>query len=198
MQSVNFYLEEYRPKPLSFDTRFATLLFIILLILFIASGIIQSTQLTKLKQINQTKKQELATLQEKIISMQKELANRRKVDSIDDLLASKQNSLNSYRKILSQVGNPKQQKHTNYSLILQQLSEQPANSIWLTEIKINQQSLSLQGSSTESTAIPIYIDQLKEAATLKRHFDELKVERDHNNGSLINFSLMNGRLSHEE
>jgi len=197
MQSVNFYLQEYRPKPLTFDSRFALLALVATLILFIGFGVFKSSHLTSQNEQLKQKQAELKKLQADQIVIQQQMRIANEKASIDEQIANRQRSLTSYRKILANMQQPGTQEITPYSLILQQLSEQKSRMVWLTQININAQSLSLQGSSTKTDAIPRYVESLKNSDSLKRQFDELKVERDEKDSRFVNFSLTNGRLSND-
>ncbi|TQV71996.1 hypothetical protein FLL45_17655 [Aliikangiella marina] len=195
MQSVNFYLEEYRPKPLSFDSRFALLALVASLIMFIGFGIFKSNHLHSQQQQLSLKQAELKKLESDQLVIQQQMRTNNEKASIDEKIATRQKSLTSFRKILANMSQPGTQVSTPYSQILQQLGEQKSQSVWLTQININSQSLSLQGSSTQTEAIPHYVELLRNSESLKRQFDELKVERDQSDSRYVNFSLTNGRLS---
>jgi hypothetical protein len=195
MQSINFYFEEYRPKPLSFDHRFATLVLAISVVMLVVLGTIKSSHLSQQKQAVVTKQADLVKLQQEVVKLQQQLAKDQPAESLDALIIQQQMSLASFRKILASMQQPDVLQPVGYSQILHQLGEQKMSDIWLTQIRINAQLLSLQGSSFKSEAIPEYVDLLKNASALKRQFDELKVERDQQDTQLVNFALLNGRLS---
>lgn len=197
MQSINFYLEEYRPKPLSFDSKFAALAMGIALVMMVVIGVIETTHVSKLEKQLKEKQVELKQISDQVVKLQKQMAESGQVESIEAKIAARQLSLNSYRKILANMSQPTSQTSTRYSEIMKQLGEQKGASVWLTKIQIAAQNLSLQGSTLETKAIPAYVEELKNSATLKRQFDELTVERDAENDRLVNFSLNNGRLTNE-
>jgi len=197
MQSVNFYLDEYRPKPLSFDHRFALFVVGLSLLGMLTIGWIQSQQVDTLaQQINDTKKFQ-ETLQEQIKSIEAKLAQDTEIASLQQTLLVRQDELSRYRKVISLVKSPLDAKRPDYSQIFLQLADQKKQPVWLTRINIQSQDVSLYGATTKVDAIPLYVDDLKSANALKRHFDELKIERDEQNSWLINFELLNGKLINE-
>ncbi len=198
MQFVNFYLDQYQPKPLSFDSRFAGLTLCLIVAGCIVNGLIGSSRVNELKLVDAQKKSHLLTTQQQVIALQKKLAGKKKVKNLDALLIRNQQELNSYRKIVTRLSSKNQVNHFDYSLILKQLSELPAQSVWLTEIEMNQQNLNLHGRSTNPESIPLYVDHLKAARSLKRHFDELKIDRDSTDNRIVNFSLINGKAANEQ
>ena len=195
MQSINFYFDEYRPKPLSFDSRFAGVVIAVSLVMMVIIGLIKSNHISKQEQTLATKQKELKAIEQQVVALQKQLVSGYKAESLDNQIVKQQKNLTSYRKILANMQQPAALQSTKYSQILAQLGEQKGTSVWLTKINIQAQNLTLQGTTVDTQAIPLYVDLLKNADTLKRQFDELKVDRDPENSRLINFSLINGRLS---
>lgn len=197
MQTVNFYLKEYRPKPLSFDSRMAGLTVAIFIVIIIIYGVNDNNQLLELRKISSVKKSQLEALQEDISLYQKELSVQHNKESTNTQLNNYQNELNSYHKLISIVKNPLEKKSLNYSVVLMQLAALTNQSVWLTKIELDKNQLNLYGSSMHVEEIPIYVDQLKKSGALKRQFDELTLERDDNNFKLTHFSLINGKLIYE-
>ncbi len=195
MQTINFYFDEYRPKPLSFDTKFAALLLATVTIALLFFGFFQSQQVKQLNQLLLQKKASVTKSQSDLIELQKKLKVDESIIEIDEIIRKKQSTLNSYRKILAQVGISQQEQFT-YSEILQQLADHPSDSVWLTQISINLQQLSLYGSALEPKSVPDYIEQLNSGKALTRQFDKLEVVRDQQNDRFVNFSLLNGKVSH--
>ncbi|MGX5172411.1 PilN domain-containing protein [Aliikangiella sp. IMCC44653] len=193
MQHINFYFDEFKPKPLSFDSRFAGLVFIVVLIGVTAFGFTQQRQAENLAALKIQKQQDLTVTQTQLLELQKRLSQSTDIMSIDDKLAKQQQTLNSYRKILAQVGDLETQQF-NFSEVLQQLAKHPSDTVWLTHISLDRTQLSLKGSSQDTAAIPTYIQQMNSLSALVREFDSLEVLRDEENVGLINFNLTNGRL----
>jgi len=195
MQSVNFYFEEYRPKPLTFDSRFASLALAVSVVMLIILSTIKSTHLSQQEAILANKKAEKSRVEAELIALKKQMAQNNQLESLDVQILTQQKSLTSYRKILANMQQPDPASKTLYSHILAQLGEQKTAKIWLTQINIKAQNLTLQGSALETDAIPHYVALLKDSSALKRQFDELKVERDEDNSRIVNFSLTNGKLT---
>ncbi|MGX5200341.1 PilN domain-containing protein [Aliikangiella sp. IMCC44632] len=193
MQHINFFFDEFKPKPLSFDSRFAGLVFIVVLIGVTAFGFTQQRQAENLAALKIQKQQDLTVTQTQLLELQKRLSQSTDIMSIDDKLAKQQQTLNSYRKILAQVGDLETQQF-NFSEVLQQLAKHPSDTVWLTHISLDRTQLSLKGSSQDTAAIPTYIQQMNSLSALVREFDSLEVLRDEENVGLINFNLTNGRL----
>ena len=198
MQTINFYLDSYHPKPLSFDSRFALIAITVSFIGFLLFGWIQENQVDDLKQTlaarNQQSKQQL----EQLSLINKELGSQSNIKNLQQELIASQKELSSYRKIITTFNMPITQKPIHFSQIMNDLSLHTVDSLWLTKISIQAHNLSLKGSTTKAEAIPVYVNKLKQANSLKRYFDELKIERPEDNKSssqhLIKFELLNGRL----
>ena len=195
MQNINFYLEQYHPKPLSFNHQFAILTLFLSLLGMLTIGWSQSLQVAQLNKTLKLKQQQSSHIEQGILSIQKQLSEQSVTKDWQVKLNSKQEELNNYRKIISQVNLPIFKQSANYSRILEDLTLQSTNNVWLTRINIQSELLSLYGSSNNSNSIPIYIDQLKQTASLKRYFQELKIEQDSENPNIGNFSLLKGGVT---
>lgn len=198
MQFINFYFEEYRPKPLSFDSRFAAIVLLISLISVLILGWLESSEVDNLQQQLQAKKDQVTQLQQQISIIQKQLSRNSAINDLQRQLESGKKELNRYRKVIDLVKTPIAHQMVPYSQILTDLTEQKNDSVWLTKIEVQAENLSLHGTTTKADAVPLYVDGLKQSRTLKRYFDELKIERDEEDKRLINFQLLNGRLINDQ
>lgn len=194
MQRINFYFEQYHPKPLSFDSRFAGLIILISALGFLSIGWIESKKLNDLNQRFIDRQEQLSELQNNIVIAQKKLSKKIRKNDIQESLAVAKQDLIRYKKLSSIVNLPIKKMMINYSQILSDLSNKLIQSVWLTQINISENHLNLKGSSTNTESIPEYINQLKKSDSLNRYFDELKIERNQNNSLLVDFQLINGQL----
>ncbi len=197
MQRVNFYFSEYHPKPLSFDSRFAGLILAIVLISLLLWGLVKSNQLKQSQQALNLKKQHVSQLESNILLAQKELAHKLNHQELPEKITSAQQELNDYKKLTLVINQPIQPPAMKYSDILKDLSKSTIDSVWLTEINIQSQSLSLSGATTNKTFIPDYVSRLNQSTSLKRQFDELQIERGHSNDRIVSFKLLKGKLINE-
>lgn len=201
MQTINFYLDSYRPKPLSFDSRFALVTIVVSLIGLLVIGWLQSNEVSDLQQRLVLRKTQSDSQQQQLIAFQKELKTHAAIQDLQKKLIASRRELSSYQKIINMVNLPVTSIPVDFSKILSDLSKQTVDSLWLTKISIQAHNLTLSGATTQAKLIPLYVDQIKQAHSLKRHFDELKIERPNegtdNNSQLITFELINGRLINE-
>ncbi len=198
MQLVNFYFEEYRPKPLSFDLKFAILFVTTVIVVLIILGSVQISQLTNIMEQAAQKKQQYDQIVKQTSELQKGLANRRKAIPLEAEIQSYQKRYNQYQKAFAALNISDDEANPfKFSHVLTALTKQKIQQIWLTEIAIDPINLSLYGSSTHRDAIPDYVSNLKEHDTLNRAFDELSLKQNNTNKNIIDFSLINGRKINE-
>ena len=197
MQHINFYFDEFRPKPLSFDIRFSAAVISIVVFGMLVIGILQHQKLQEFEQLQQEKASQAAKLNEQVKQLQQTLKQNREVQNIEKEHAYHQAQLQQYQHALNVLSISGQDSFDPFSEILADLSDRKADSLWLTQINIDGVNLSLLGTTTKAKSIPLYVDDLKNAVTLNREFDELKILRDEKNKRLINFELVNGRKIYE-
>ncbi len=193
MQFVNFYLEEYRPKPLSFDLRFAIAIVAIILVGLAVIGAIQNQQVAEARNRLTEKQQVAAKLLEETQVLQKQLAKRKDVQTLEREILVYQQQLSRYQKAIANLHLADKAETDNFSQVLSALSEKQIDAIWLTKIDIDAKNISLYGSTTKRSAIPDYVANLKRDTTLNRVFDELTIKENQDNRRLMDFSLLNGR-----
>ncbi|MCW8875612.1 MAG: hypothetical protein OQJ89_08725 [Kangiellaceae bacterium] len=197
MQHINFYFDEFKPKPLSFDIRFSAAVISLIVIGMLVIGILQHQKLLEFEQLQQQKAKQAAALNEQVKQLQHTLKQNRTVQNIEKEHAYHQAQLQQYQQALNILSVSEQDSFDPFSQILADLSERKADSLWLTQINIDGVNLSLLGTTTKARSIPLYVDDLKNAVTLNREFDDLKILRDQENKRLINFELVNGRKIYE-
>lgn len=197
MQLVDFYFDEYRPKPLSFDLRFAGAIILVVVAGLVAIGIIQTNQISEYQDSLVKKQVEFKTLSEETLKLQKKLAESRDFQELDSAVARQTETLNQYRKAFANLNLPDQGNTEKFSQILDSLSERKVNAVWLTKIDISQQNLSLFGSTTKRDSVPLYVEDLKNATSLNREFDELSIRQNEDNKRILDFALINGRKINE-
>ncbi len=197
MQFVNFYFDEYKPKPLSFDFRFACVFLSLVICGLLLGGYLQERRLTSLKQSVTTRQEQLVSLEGKVKALREKLNASQNTENLEQQLIFYRKRNQQYQLALSKL-NLKQQEENSISEILKALGERNPDALWLTEINISPHNLTLHGSTTKSGAIPIYIADLKNAAALNREFDELSIQRNPENKQLLDFILLNGRPTHRK
>jgi hypothetical protein len=193
-QSIDLYLDEFKPQPLTFNSVFAAYTTAALIILAIAFGVWQEHQLTQLENRKLAAENRYKQLQEQFERSEQSLAQLQESDNSSQLLAQKQAELLALNKIVSQLKRRELQNEIPYSAILQALEALDLKRIWLTEIVVDEGVLSLKGSTTRREQIPRYIEALSMHKPLKRKFAEMHIEQDSQRQNLYHFDLKNGAL----
>jgi len=194
-QSVNFYLDQYKPKPLEFGFKFATSVAAVFVLTFFGYGYIQNQQLAQITLQLTNNQSKLEQMQESIKKIQKQRGKNQSIENIQKRILRKQKELVSSKKLLANVINKETVKPVNYSQVLDALSQQKVKFIWLTKIDLYPESINLTGQTTNPTAIPNYIASMASNDVLSSEFEEFKIERDVNDQRIVNFSMNNGRYN---
>jgi len=192
-QSVNFYLNQYKPKPLEFGFKFASSMAAAFMLSFFGFGYIQNQQLAQLNQQLSDNQSELTKIQFIIKKLQKQREKKQSPENIEKRILRKQKELISSKKLLAKVINKKPTKPVSYSSVLSALSQQKINSLWLTKIDLYPETINLTGQTTNPSSIPNYISSMSDNEVLNSEFKEFKIERDENDSRIVNFSMNSGR-----
>jgi len=195
IQSVNFYLNQYKSKPLEFGFKFATSIAAVFMLVFIGFGYIQGQEIDHLNQQLTHNKKELIKTQDSIKKIQKQRSKNNSLENIQKKIIKKQRELVSSKKLLAKVSNEKHVKPIKYSSVLTALSQQNINSLWLTKIDLYPETISLTGQTIDPSSIPVYISHMADNDLLSSEFEDFKIERDKDDYRILNFSMSNGRYT---
>ena len=106
MQYINFYLEEFRPKPLSFDIKFSAAVIGVVVLGLIAIGIVQQQRLSERKAIQFAKQEQVDKLILQVNELQQSLKNNRQFQDIENQHAYLKGQLTQYQKAISALAIP--------------------------------------------------------------------------------------------
>jgi len=191
-QSVNLYLPQYQPKPLEFGFKFASSVAAFVLVGLTVYGYIQESEQQTLNSQLASEKILLEKTQTSLNQLNQALAKEHNIDNINQLIIKRQKELIASRKLLAKVSSRPDSKPVSFSKVLIALSKQKADKLWLTNIDLYPDSISLRGLTTKPNSIPIYINNLAKDALLSSQFDDLTIERDKQDDRFVHFFMKNG------
>lgn len=197
-QTINFYLPEFHPKPMEFGFKFAASTVAIFVLGFIAFGMVQNIEHNQINDQIESQKQALNNLEKEVNLLNSGLRTKDKTLNLDKEIVKKQRLLASSQKLLMEVGQKSSVTTPKYSDVLVELSKQKTPSLWLTQINLHPNMMSLHGVTTKTESIPKYINTMSKNEKLSSKFENLIIERDKENSSFINFSMTNGRFNNEQ
>ncbi len=194
-QWIDFYLPQYRPKPLEFGFNYAAGICFVAFLGFIGYGMLQSSEISQLENQLAQSKQKVNQTQASLEQLSKRLGVQTSLKDLDSTINQRQAELAASRKLLNKVEQTAPSEPILYSQILAALSKQPAKSLWLTQIRLTPTTIDLAGQTTLPESIPSYINEMSKSAVLASRFDDLKIERNSENTKLVKFEMTNGRYN---
>ena len=188
---VDFYLSEFKPQPLEFDFKFSVVATLLMGVGFVSYGFVLNDEIDLLnKQLSQESKK-LNHIKSTIQTLNLK-SNNRIHNNIDAEIINRQNELISIKNLLKNISSNLTDKPVSYSLVLEKLSKQNIESLWLTNISLTPTSINLGGATTNPNSIPNYIDNIGQKSSLNSQFENLLLERDGDQSQIINFNISNG------
>lgn len=194
-QWIDFYLPQYRPKPLEFGFKYASGICLVACLGLIGYGVLQSSELAQLENQLSQSKQKVDETQSSLAQLSKRLGVKNNQQSLDSTINQRQLELVASRKLLNKVEQTAPSKPILYSEVLAALSKQTAKSLWLTSIKLTPNTIDLTGQTTLPESIPNYINEMSKSAILASQFEDLKIQRSAENTKLVQFEMTNGRYN---
>jgi hypothetical protein len=191
-QQINLYQEQFREKPVTLPARQMAIIVICLLAVMTAiSG--------GMGGLNQQAAQRQAELSSRTAALRQandQMQARLAAQAIDPALAAgveeAAGQLQARQKIMQWMEKSQESLVVPFSALLEGLSRQHVQGLWLTYIGIGSggQDLHLQGSSLDPKLIPDFLGRLKnETAYAGREFRKVMMRADENNPQVLNFAL---------
>ena len=194
-QWIDFYLPQYRPKPLEFGFKYAVGICLVAFAGFVGYGVLQTSELNQLENQLGQSEQKLKETQASLDQLSKQLGVKDSLQNLDSTINQRQAELVASRKLLNKVEKTAPSKPVLYSEVLSALSKQTAKSLWLTQIKLTPSTIGLAGETTIPESIPNYINEMSKNTILASQFEDLKIQRSTDNTKLVQFEMTNGRYN---
>lgn len=167
MQSVNFYLDEFKPPVVVFPLYQAVILSVVLVVSGIGLVIYQYQQWRVAEQgYKATYEQQLA-LEIEVNELNETLPKQDKNPLYALQLTQSQQQLAVKRQILSMLQADKARFASGFSAILEALARQISSALWLDKIILAQDKVQLEGYLTDSPALFAFLQRLGGEAGLQ-------------------------------
>ncbi|GAB5381694.1 MAG: hypothetical protein Alis3KO_35770 [Aliiglaciecola sp.] len=160
---INFFREDLKPKIVLLNLNFVVALSL-LAVLVIVGGWVWANM-----QVNNSNRQVdelLASVKQKkaLVDTLIEAKDSRTQDmSIIAAIEAHQQELNVKKTILEELGSRESQRSNGFSALMTDLASHHQPSLWLTNIRLDERKLYLQGTATDSEALPRWVNKLAQA-----------------------------------
>lgn len=191
-QQINLYQEQFREKPVALPARQILLIVACLL----AGMTVASASLAWSNHQAAGRHAELssriATMKQANDLMQAKLAGQAVDATLEQGVTDAARQLQARQKIMQWMEKSQENLAVPFSALLEGLSRQHVEGLWLTYIGIENggQDLQLQGSSLDPKLVPDFLGRLKnETAYTGREFRKVMMRADEDNPGVLNFAL---------
>lgn len=198
MQQINLYLPEFHPRKeiLSFPQMLMAIGGIVLL--FVAYGMWQSSNLSIIEQQIAQEKNMLEPLRVQQKELDKLLANRPDEKRVDSDIESLQNEVDLKSKALEVLKGSDISASKGFSLLLEELARNKNKNIWFTDITVKNDVLLIKGQTLDPKLISEWIESTEKQQALGRQFAAIDIQRNENNSRVFEFELSGGVLTSHE
>lgn len=185
---INFCQDNLKPKIelLNLNFTIATLVFSILLIIAISTSL--NYQHTKVQKSVDNLTVDVEKKQELIKSLIEANEARTQDPAIIARIEKSLKELNSKKAIIDELKARETQKSNGFSSLMVDLASNHQPALWLTNINLDERKLYLEGTTSDSSALPKWVNQLGQAAYFNgKDFAGARMFRDDN--QMLNFVL---------
>lgn len=191
-QQINLYQEQFREKPVVLPARQMLLIAAGVLVgmTVISAALAWSNQQTAGRHAELSSRTE--TMKQANDRMQAKLAGQAVDLALAQGVADAARQLQARQKIMQWMEKSQENLAVPFSALLEGLSRQHVEGLWLTYIGIENggQDLHLQGSSLDPKLVPDFLGRLKnESAYTGREFRKVMMLADENDPGVLNFVL---------
>lgn len=175
---VNLYTEAFRPAPLRLG-RLAMLASIAFLVLAIgAHGALLQWRNRDLSAQYQLLQAEGEQLEARMLALSKRLEQRTEDQALLLAIERESRSVNGKRQLIAYLGSGQLLVENRFSILMQALSENHLEGLWLTRVRAEGQHLMLDGRSLSEELVPRWIRQLSQQKGFHgRQFGQLEMRQ---------------------
>ena len=167
MQQVNLYQAEFKPKVVILTAWQMLLVALFLIVIIAISGFFSSRHFNEVDTEFSSKQQQLNSRKQQANNLQQEVLRYAEQPLLKAKQASLQKQLKQQEAILKHLTNDNSGPQPGFSPVLASLSQQHLDNVWLTSFSLRHggSSITIHGSSSQSSLIPEYIDSLAKSAS---------------------------------
>ncbi len=189
-QQINLYQERFQDKKLLFSARqFGSLLFLLLVSIGLWSAMIQM-DLDRASQQNLAIKASQEKITEELNAANAELTRLLADNRADQEIAGISREIGARKKVLSFVDANRFGSGQGFSSYLVALSSLHVNNVWLDEITLGENYVSLSGSALNADLIPEYFNRFSEQPIFQgNRFQLFQLERKEASDWKVDFEI---------
>lgn len=191
-QQINLYQEQFRDRPVALPARQMMLIAACLLAGMMVISSAMAWLNRQVAQRHAALSGQTATIKQANDQMQAKLAGQAVDPALANGVADAARQLQARQRIVQWMEKSQESLAVPFSALLEGLSRQRVEGLWLTYIAIENggQGLHLQGSSLDPKLIPDFLGRLKnETAYAGREFRKVMMRADESNPAVLNFAL---------
>ncbi len=196
MQRINLYLPEFRPREELLDFNQLLWAFVGMIFLFSALGWWTSSNIDLLEQQYEQQAALIGPMEKQKAELDKMLASRPQEDRLDREILSLQDAIQQKAKALETLKISDVKGSQGYSALLTDLAFNKPQQIWLTDISLSNDVLSLHGQTTSPPLITEWIETATQHKTLNRRFSAIDIKQNSNDSRVYDFIISGGVIVH--
>lgn len=194
---VNFYQAEYHPKLRLLSLSLVIVCWALTLIFSLSAYFYFDTKQqqtkTEIAGFEQKKQQQLLLIEE----LQSALEQKKPDPQLLNQVEQNQKLISLKKRILNELNGQKTTQSSGFSRLMLDLAEHHQLGLWLTHITLDGANVTIQGSATESAAIPQWVNVLAKTDYFKgQEFANTRLFRDDN--QQLHFVLATNQTPSEE
>ncbi len=177
-QRINLYQERFRKKMLLLSATQLASLIVLNLVVITAWSYILQTDMDEATALNAVLKKRQNSIADELNVANAELTRLMADNRMDQKIASVTGDISARHRVLSFVDANQFGSGQGFSSYLVSLSRLAIENVWLSEIRLTENYMSIHGSALDAALVPTYFNRFGEEAVFKgSRFDLFQLER---------------------
>jgi hypothetical protein len=189
-QQINLYQERFREKLLLISFGQLIALLVIILVGMGSYSVFLEINYRDAVRVNQEIKLDRESMTAELKSANEELAMLLADNSMDLDISHVTREVSARKRVLRFVESNQFGSGQGFSESLVALSRLSASNLWLNEIKLTENFISIKGSALKAASIPVYFSQFSNESVFNgKRFDHFKVNRSQSTAWKVDFEI---------
>lgn len=175
---VNLFVDELRPRVALFTLNFVSFVWTVALLLMLFIWFWVGQNATSVKDQLAEKNAQNAMLQTRLTDLSQQLSKRREDPQLLAQIAHLKQDIQDKQYVLQAIGKLDQLESQNFPAIMTDLATVHQPNLWLTQIKVENNKVHLQGRVTDPSVIPSWLKQLGQSTFFAgQDFGQAQIQR---------------------
>lgn len=190
LQQINLYQSQFKDKTILLSAVQIATIFILLILFVLAYSLVLQTQENLVAKQNKVLLTQQQDITQEIQVLKQKLELILSTNKYDVEMKQVRYEINARRKVLKFVETNQFFTGKGYSVYLTSLADISTRDVWLEDIQISEDNISIKGSALRAEQVPVYFNKFRDELVFQgQKFDVFYINRPDKRDWKINFVI---------